>query len=46
MEFSQLLGVDEGKAQHAAALDAVQWLLELLDARAAAHPAKKRRTRG
>ena len=46
MEFSQLLQVDEEKAQHAAALDALQWLLELLDARAAALPAKTRRTRG
>ena len=46
MEFSQLLKVDEEKAQHAAALDALQWLLALLDARAAARPAKTRRTRG
>lgn len=46
MEFSQLLEVDEERAQHAAALDALQWLLELLDARAAAHPAQTRRTRG
>lgn len=46
MEFSQLLEVDEEKAQHTAALDAVQWLLELLDSRAAAHPAQTRRNRG
>ena len=46
MEFSQLLKVDQEKAQHAAALDAVQWLLELLDARAAARPAQTRKTRG
>jgi AcrR family transcriptional regulator len=46
MEFSQLLDVGQEKAQHSAALDAVQWLLELLDARAAAHPAHARKTRG
>ena len=46
MEFSQLLKVDQEKAQHAAALDAVQWLLELLDARAAGRPALARKTHG
>ena len=33
MEFADLLGVKEEQAQHRAALDAVQWLLESLDAR-------------
>ena len=46
MEFMQLLEVNEQKAEHSAALDALQWLLELLDARAAARPAKTRKTRG
>lgn len=35
MEFADLLGVKEEQVQHRAALDAVQWLLESLDARAA-----------
>lgn len=36
MEFADLLGVKEEQVQHRAALDAVQWLLESLDAKAAA----------
>lgn len=36
MEFSDLLEVKAERAQHGAALDAVQWLLEALDARVAA----------
>jgi AcrR family transcriptional regulator len=35
MEFVDLLGVKEEHAQHRAALDAVQWMLEALDAKAA-----------
>jgi hypothetical protein len=35
MEFADLLGVKHERAQHRAALDAVQKLLESLDARAA-----------
>ncbi|MDB5828354.1 MAG: TetR/AcrR family transcriptional regulator [Variovorax sp.] len=35
MEFADLLGVKEENVEHRAALDAVQWLLESLDARAA-----------
>ena len=35
MEFADLLGVKEEQIQHRAALDAVQWLLESLDAKAA-----------
>jgi AcrR family transcriptional regulator len=35
MEFADLLGVKEEQAQHRAALDAVQWLLESLDAKRA-----------
>ncbi|MCW5622523.1 MAG: TetR/AcrR family transcriptional regulator [Burkholderiales bacterium] len=38
MEFADLLGVKEERAQHRAALDAVQWLLESLDAKAARIP--------
>jgi hypothetical protein len=34
MEFVDLLGVKEEQAEHRAALDAVQWLLEWLDAKA------------
>ncbi|HSB99396.1 MAG TPA: hypothetical protein VLE45_05725, partial [Burkholderiaceae bacterium] len=34
MEFADLLGVGEERVQHRAALDAVQWLLQSLDARA------------
>ena len=40
MEFADLLGVKEDKMAHKAALDAVHWLLEALDARAAAKPAR------
>jgi hypothetical protein len=40
MEFADLLGVKEDKLAHKAALDAMQWLLETLDARAAAKPAR------
>src|SRR5688572_21130359 len=36
MEFADLLGVKEEELTHGAALDAVQWLLESLDARSAA----------
>jgi len=39
MEFADLLGVKEEQTQHRAALDAVQWLLESLDARAGGKPA-------
>lgn len=34
MEFADLLGVPEEREQHRAALDAMQWLLESLEARA------------
>jgi AcrR family transcriptional regulator len=34
MEFADLLGIPEDQSQHGAALDAVQWLLEALDAKA------------
>jgi len=44
MEFADLLGVKAEQVQHRAALDAVQSLLETLDARAA-KPAKRARTR-
>ncbi len=44
MEFADLLGAKEEQVQHRAALDAVQWLLESLDAKAAA-PAAVRRSR-
>lgn len=48
MEFADLLGVKEEQSQHRAALDAVQWLLESLDAQAAktaprAKPAARRK---
>lgn len=51
MEFADLLGVKEEQVQHRAALDAVQWLLEMLDAKAAntakiPEPAARRRSRG
>lgn len=51
MEFADLLGVKEEQVQHRAALDAVQWLLEMLDAKAAntakiPEPAVRRRSRG
>jgi AcrR family transcriptional regulator len=39
MEFADLLGVKEEEGSHRAALDAVQWLLEWLDAKAAKTPA-------
>jgi AcrR family transcriptional regulator len=44
MEFADLLGVKEEQLQHRAALDAVQWLLESLDAKTAV-PATGRRSR-
>lgn len=44
MEFADLLGAKEDQAHHRAALDAVQSLLETLDARAA-KPAARLRTR-
>jgi AcrR family transcriptional regulator len=43
MEFADLLGVKEEQAAHRAALDAVQSLLESLDARARAVPRKPAR---
>lgn len=46
MEFADLLGVKEEQAQHRAALDAVQWLLESLDAKAAARTAQAPVVRG
>jgi len=50
MEFADLLGVKEEQVQHRAALDAVQWLLESLDAKATkasmpTEPAARRRSR-
>lgn len=47
MEFADLLGVKEEQVQHRAALDAVQWLLESLDAQAGkpAAPAARKRSR-
>jgi AcrR family transcriptional regulator len=50
MEFVDMLGVKEDRAQHHAALDAVQWLLESLDAKATqaaqlTAPAARRRSR-
>jgi AcrR family transcriptional regulator len=50
MEFADLLGVKDEQIQHDAALDAVQWLLESLDAKAAeaveaAAPAARKRSR-
>ena len=45
MEFADLLGVKEDRRAHKAALDAVQWLLEALDARAAAAAPAAPRTR-
>ena len=47
MEFADLLGVKEEALQHRAALDAVQWLLASLDAKAAelAKPPVRRRSR-
>ena len=43
MEFADLLGVKEEQLTHRAALDAVQWLLEALDARMGAAPRKSAR---
>jgi len=45
MEFADLLGVKQEQIQHRAALDAIQWLLESLDAKGAegAKPAVRRR---
>lgn len=45
MEFADLLGVKQEQIQHRAALDAIQWLLESLDATGAegAKPAARRR---
>jgi AcrR family transcriptional regulator len=47
MEFADLLGVKEEQLHHRAALDAMQWLLESLDAKAGklAAPAARRRSR-
>lgn len=47
MEFADLLGVKEEQVQHRAALDAVQWLLESLDAQAgkSTDPAARKRSR-
>jgi AcrR family transcriptional regulator len=44
MEFADLLGVKDEQLQHRAALDAVQWLLESLDAKAR-EPVTRRRSR-
>jgi AcrR family transcriptional regulator len=49
MEFTDLLSVEDERARHRAALDAMQWLLESLDAQMAAaptHEATARRRRG
>jgi AcrR family transcriptional regulator len=49
MEFTDLLSVEDERARHRAALDAMQWLLESLDAQMAAAPAHEataRRRRG
>ncbi|MEO8057063.1 MAG: helix-turn-helix domain-containing protein [Burkholderiales bacterium] len=43
MEFADLLQVKDEKLGHRAALDAVQWLLESLDARVAKLPARARK---
>ena len=47
MEVADLLGVEEEQIQHRAALDAIQWLLESLDAKAAkvGAPAARPRSR-
>jgi len=47
MEFVDLLGVKQEQAEHRAALDAVQWLLEWLDTKATktTEPAVRRRSR-
>jgi AcrR family transcriptional regulator len=45
MEFTDLLGVAEERARHRAALDAMQWLLESLDAQMAAAPTHEAATR-
>lgn len=45
MEFADLLGVKEEQLQHRAALDAVQWLLESLDAKAKKAAASAARSR-
>jgi AcrR family transcriptional regulator len=47
MEFADLLGVKEEQLQHRAALDAVEWLLRSLDAKAskAIEPSARRRRR-
>ena len=43
MEFADLLGVKEEAGQHRAALDAMQKLLETLDARTQKRPARRRK---
>lgn len=45
MEFADLLGARPDQVQHRAALDAMQGLLESLDARVAAHAAKRGKAR-
>ena len=45
MEFADLLGVKEESLAHGAALDAVQWLLQSLDAKLAEPSAPARRAR-
>jgi len=47
MEFADLLGVKEEQLEHRAALDAVEWLLEWLDAKASkmTGPTARRRSR-
>lgn len=46
MEFVDLLAPKQEKANHRAALDAVQWLLESLDARVAQPAVRARRRKG
>jgi len=43
MEFSDLLEVKEERVQHRAALDAMQQLLEALDARVQKRPKRRRK---
>jgi hypothetical protein len=45
MEFADLLDVKDERVRHRAALDAMQWLLESLDARASTRSAGARKRR-
>ena len=45
MEFADLLGSKEAQAEHRAALDAIQKLLEQLDARVGQGAARRRKSR-